>query len=532
MASGQSESSGTYGSPEDTSHSQRLPVFGATLESLKAEPSRSKFSQPGKTGLTAYIKALTKYYKERPVNPCNATSFDNGWDKLGIILDRLERLAALNVETASIKKPQYLIDMDKSLTNHIERAKLLMSRIEPLKNQRPQTANDPSCFVNTNGLLASTPRDRLPVPESSKNVSRESDNATKSVNDEAPVDEEIIPDAEGQDLLKMINAKIDFLNSNQIRMSQMEKLINNLKEHLKTTSQKATSLESKVTHDRPPQARWMNKAPESYAAVLSLEADQDPNTIREQLRKQKIFPKIGVAPTISNNKNLFSVKLPDYTSREKFIAAAQELNLNFKQTTRRGPTIEIPDINNDVPKDKIIEEYLLPQNSRLAHMKKDNIRLLFVRNPTKPRTTDETRRKEVELYKKDRYNVVMAVTQQLYDEIKLNDMKLNIDDEVKRVYPFSGIKQCFRCLRVGHLSKDDKCPLKSEDKCICSNCAGDHKYSNCPNKEAEKKCHNCVRYNEKFNKTGVESDCRHNALDRNCPYLKRVTEKLNDGIQW
>lgn len=94
--------------------------------------------------------------------------------------------------------------------------------------------------------------------------------------------------------------------------------------------------------------------------------------------------------------------------------------------------------------------------------------------------------------------------------------KINIGFNRVRVEDAIPLTQCFHCLKFGHTAL--KC-LSKDKSATCLHCAKDHEWKECPNKNSEEKCSNCIYQNTTFKMT---LNTNHKANDKNCTYFKKM----------
>ncbi|XP_023209852.1 uncharacterized protein LOC111612826 [Centruroides sculpturatus] len=111
-------------------------------------------------------------------------------------------------------------------------------------------------------------------------------------------------------------------------------------------------------------------------------------------------------------------------------------------------------------------------------------------------------------------NWVVEVTPKLRQQLLVAE-KPNVEWSRCRVADFVPILQCYKCCRYGRSTKS--CAHETP---ICSHCAEEHTYRECPNRNNTPKCINF--HYEKANKT---SD---NAWDGSCPVFQHVKNNIID----
>lgn len=99
--------------------------------------------------------------------------------------------------------------------------------------------------------------------------------------------------------------------------------------------------------------------------------------------------------------------------------------------------------------------------------------------------------------------------------IEKNEVICGLD--MKRVYEFIDIVQCFNCQRFGHVANACKASPS------CKFCAGEHQSKLCDDKE-NFACVNCMREN----KNGQNFNIKHRATDERCRLRGARIEGLKD----
>lgn len=114
--------------------------------------------------------------------------------------------------------------------------------------------------------------------------------------------------------------------------------------------------------------------------------------------------------------------------------------------------------------------------------------------------------------------------------VKVQWQMISVDDHLL-------VTRCFNCCGLGHRSsgktrdgKTIKCPHNS---LVCSHCAGNHTFKNCPTKDdttSTPKCHNCTSENARLKNNRLKTD--HNAFSQNCPSLTRYLQAEYDKTDY
>lgn len=111
-------------------------------------------------------------------------------------------------------------------------------------------------------------------------------------------------------------------------------------------------------------------------------------------------------------------------------------------------------------------------------------------------------------------NAVIEVTP-LARKTLLNFGKVYIGWSRCTINDFISITRCFNCLGFGHIAK-----YCTQTQLKCSNCAGDHKHSDCNSSDTHKTCLNCIQLNLRTRNFKLHVDTKHSAINNNCHCYK------------
>jgi hypothetical protein len=234
-----------------------------------------------------------------------------------------------------------------------------------------------------------------------------------------------------------------------------------------------------------------------------------PDTIKGIL-KTKINPteiKVGIN-TFKSLKN--GTVLIETNSKEELEALEKDINVKCEAKLEahthklRNPRLVILNIPEEISNENV-EDTLLAQNTDL-NLKQGDIKAKF---------SYETR--------KHNRNMVLEVCAQtrkllLHKKIKLCWQICKIEDYVVAT-------RCYKCSKYNHTARN----CRSEEH-ICPLCAGSHKLKECSTNHQEYKCINCESYNKHNQKNPICTN--HTSLDKNCPSLHAIIEKIKKNTDY
>lgn len=121
-------------------------------------------------------------------------------------------------------------------------------------------------------------------------------------------------------------------------------------------------------------------------------------------------------------------------------------------------------------------------------------------------------------------SAVCKVTPNMRDAIIQRHNRIKIGMRCCPVKDRIHVLQCGKCLSFGH--KTNAC---KQDKYTCAWCAGDHKSSDCGQKDdpSNHKCANCSKII-----TGEAKVSHHNAFAKSCPCFKNQRNKVIRATKW
>ncbi|XP_023212914.1 uncharacterized protein LOC111615712 [Centruroides sculpturatus] len=237
-----------------------------------------------------------------------------------------------------------------------------------------------------------------------------------------------------------------------------------------------------------------SKEKESMTSETVRKAMQEklkPSAMKVGIDKMRKVAGGGVAIELSNKG--------DATVLEEHIAKALP-QLITKRPKKRWPHVVIYSVQMDIAKEEL-GTLIYQQNEDISNfMSEEDFNKQFI--------AKFTLGKHSAVYK----NWVVEVSPTLQRRL-INGNKINVEWSRCRIADFCPVLQCFKCLEYNHAAKD--CP---HNEPICSHCAENHVYKECPNRGKEPLCYNC--------KKGKNSNCKHNARDSSCPIYMRIKSNI------
>ncbi|XP_023212315.1 uncharacterized protein LOC111615146 [Centruroides sculpturatus] len=212
--------------------------------------------------------------------------------------------------------------------------------------------------------------------------------------------------------------------------------------------------------------------------IESTDHNEDAETIKTRI-KSKLDPrqlKLGVKQVRKIRNRGLLVELEGKDKGEHLINEINNMgNLTARLPKKILPKVTIFNIPASLNKQDIIEG-LFDQNEPITKTyqnveefgKNINIKSKFGRKP------------EVNHW-------ICEVTPDLR-KLLLKLKKVNLDWVRCSVEEYYSIIQCYKCCKYGHIARE--C---SSDRNHCNHCGGDHRYSECKNKNTAPNCINCIR---------------------------------------
>lgn len=250
--------------------------------------------------------------------------------------------------------------------------------------------------------------------------------------------------------------------------------------------------------------------PESKFSLIikGEDADMTSDAIKEQIIKKIKIANLGIAVNgirkASQNKLIISC--PSKLHAEKLteeINKTLKKNMVAEELRKKNPKIFIRNLQVDLTEEEIIEA-LKTQNDGIKDiMNKDTKNTIKLIKMFKPKNQNGLT------------NYILETSGALRSYL-MEKEKINIGFSRVRVEDANPLTQCYHCLKFGHTAL--KC-LNKDKNATCLHCAKDHEWKDCPNKNSEEKCSNCVHQNTIFKMT---LNTNHKANDTNCTYFKKM----------
>lgn len=248
--------------------------------------------------------------------------------------------------------------------------------------------------------------------------------------------------------------------------------------------------------------------------VLSSKTAKSHQDIIKNWRDSTSFRNKSYAPVstkkLSNNKLL--IEFENNEQKTEILKNLESQNtIVTEEPIKLMPHIIIKGISRDIKKEDLIN-ILTNQNSNINFLvnqdSKEVISLKFLKNN----------------FNRNLYNAVLECTPKLFHSI-VSKGKINVDHERLHVMEYIMVRQCFGCLRFGHIKK-----FCVDNVLNCSYCGGKHFHDSCPHKNKPEKlnCLNCTNNNHNF-KTNFNTN--HLAVStQNCNMYKLMETRLKEKI--
>lgn len=502
------------------------------------EPVRSSYDNA-----KDYGHALAEWFnhKDRVINTKNISNTAEAWKKVSAITRRLNKMVDCTQEKVKTSASGYYRyqGICTAMDKHIRWLKDVVAKVEQggmqvddinitIPNPIPTATSTPfaGCSgVNMDGdkdgdkdgdtVLDDDDEDKQeeedPTQANEAEVANVGDERKDPIEDETHYDdaESTISETQEEEILKL-------LKDNNERLKRVEKMMVNERKGSRgrwppLTGDRGMEREAKLT----------------YAAVLELPPGMDADQVEEKLIEEKVYAKSQTAPTrrLIKTSTMVKAQFESKTQQEKFIQEAnKQFDNKFKEEEERWLTIEFKDVAGKETKETFVE-LLKQQNDGFTHLNEQNVKVLFFRRPYMPKFEDEEKQKRAMKFKKGRYNVILAVSPNLYSELKGKGRMLNVSDARMPFYIFSRVKQCFRCCKLHHGMK--RCTLK-EDETVCPHCSGNHPLKECTKLREKPKCVNCSAV-----PGGLKGDqAAHRANSKTCPLIQAAQQRLKNGSRY
>ena len=122
---------------------------------------------------------------------------------------------------------------------------------------------------------------------------------------------------------------------------------------------------------------------------------------------------------------------------------------------------------------------------------------------------------------KQQQSIIVEIDPETHAEF-IRAEKIKLGWRICPVFDFISIIRCYKYWRYGHMMKNYKSELK------CKNCGEEHRENEC--KETSSKCVNCL--NAIKNRSYIDVDVNHQAIDRKCPIYVQLFSKMRNKVQY
>lgn len=303
--------------------------------------------------------------------------------------------------------------------------------------------------------------------------------------------------------------KLDLFNQNS-------KIDNPINQQLSSIQSQLNVLNNNIKDSSQCNVEKVGKQATSYAEVVSRPAVK-PTVVIKPKTKQK---SAETFKAIESNVNKEEVKICSTRNAREGGIVLQCANANETMKVKqiigeklgdnyevilpkvKCPRVRISNIDDKIPKDKIIDE-LKKANESIQNMQ---MRLITV-IPRKRKANSTN-------------DIVIEVNSASFKQL-IEIGSLDLPWRECKVSEHIHVNRCYKCCGFFHKSTECKHAQK------CSRCGGDHKHSDC--KSNKLCCVNCKNANEKFK---LKNDYKHHAWSGECPVLKRHLASVVRKIEY
>lgn len=277
--------------------------------------------------------------------------------------------------------------------------------------------------------------------------------------------------------------------------SVQKSLSNEIKNMLKKDSRKHLSYADTVKTDCEPDIMFVPKK------------DQKPADTKNDLKNTISPTKINVESIRNGYKGSIIVKCKDKQSSELLISSAHHKMSNayeVKTPKTKHAQLKVINLSEQLTDDNIVLK-IKKQNSYIPQ--EADIKIIKQINMKKLPSTD------------DNFTVILECDSKTSCDI-INNEILSIGWDRCRVFEYTYVLRCFKCLGFNHTSK-----VCTKDQ-TCAKCSGNHMQKDCTSNEI--KCVNCTLAVSKLN---ISLDVHHQANSMECSVLQRRIENEKKRVQ-
>lgn len=188
--------------------------------------------------------------------------------------------------------------------------------------------------------------------------------------------------------------------------------------------------------------------------------------------------------------------------------ALRHAGLKVERPAKKKPLIMVYDIRADLSEEEIKEE-------------------VYNKNMLESQIVEEEFKEEFQV--KHRYkdrksegkwnNILIECTVRVRNWLRAKE-RIFIEWNSCRVKDYNDVPRCYNCQKYGHVAKYCKSETPS-----CSQCAGEHSFKECPDKNKENVC--CVNC-----KRDGRPDFKHEVRWKKCPFYEKAMKRYNEKIDY